>query len=163
LTCGVGSVIDFLMTLIPTKRIHEEEISVPQMRGCPQLVRTGRRGPDSTMPVRAYALSLQGARGRYYRDALRSACARCIPARRGHQDSKMPDGSSQSPPPAHTHRRDRGENWIKGKGNGIARCDIDGQRIARTGRGEKRIVRGVDLEAYLNSTNTIESRRQRSR
>ena len=152
--------VDFKVKFTPTKSFHEK-ISLPQMRVCTQLVRAGRRRPDPKMSMWSYALFISGVRGRYYRDALRCACSRCDSSCERDEDTEVSYGSQEF---ASTYDTDGGhsqQNWIKGKRNGITRCDIDGQRIARTSRGEKRVARWVDLETHGSSSKTIESRQHK--
>ena len=154
--------VDFKVKFTPTKSFHEK-ISLPEVRSETQLVRTGRRRSDPKMSVRAYALSLQRIGGRNYRDALRCACAGCDVTSRRDQDTQVPSSREKRASAYNSYGRHCEQNWIKGQRNGIVSRDIDGQRIARTGRGKKRAVRWVDLETHLDSTDTIESRQQRSR
>jgi hypothetical protein len=147
--------IDSVVKFTPTR--FYETLSMSQVRGETQLVRKGRRRSDPTMPLWSDQLPVQRAGGRGYHHALRSASAGCDVTRRRNKDSEVPASSSQCASPTHTYWGHRKQNWIAGERNGITRSHPDGQRVARTGRGEKRVVRWVDLEAYLNSTNTIES------
>lgn len=154
--------VDFDNINAPTPTRSHEKVSLPEMREQTQLVRSRGGRPDSKVSLRSYALSLSRVRGRHYRDAIRCACSGYNTTCGGHEDSQMPDGSSQPLSEKHTYWGDCGENWIKRKRNGIACRDADGQRVARTGRGEKRAVRWVDMEVDSNGSNIIESR-QRSR
>ena len=148
MTCWGGSMVNF----------GHEKISLPQVRCQAQLVRAGWRRSDSTLSMRTDELSVQRARGRCYRDALRSAGTRCHLASGRDQDTQVSSRSTKRVPTKYTYWGHRESNWIAGQGNGIASRNFDGQRTARKGRGETRVTRGQCLEADAGSSTTFESR-----
>lgn len=139
------------------------KVPLPQMRQQTQLVRNGRRGPSTTMPMRADKLPVQADGGRHYRATLRRASAGCDPACRGHENPQMFDCCKGLTSDAYHDRRHSQSNWIEGERNGIARSDPYGARTIGTCFCPERTSGGEYLEADDDCKGFIERTPQGSR
>ena len=148
--------LHIILALIPT-RPNENEISLPEVWKQALMVRRTRRRSGTAVPVRADSLSVPRVGRRDYYTALRSASAGCHPAIEGDQDLQVPACGTKRSPAYYTDGRDSEAGWIERKRNSITCRHIDGQGIARTGRGPKRAARWVDLETHFGSTTIIGS------
>ncbi len=155
--------LDFAMqlsALIPT-RPNDNAISMPQVRRV-FLVRERWRGFNSTLSLWTAPVPVSGTGGRHYCDVLRGAGARYNVTGERDENTQVSHSGSQRLPGDNQDRGDSEANWIKRERNGVSRSHIDGQGVARTGRGPKRAVRWVDLAIDSCGSKTIRNR-QRSR
>lgn len=146
-----------LLELLPT-RSNDHKISLPQMRRA-FMVRERWQRLTTKMSLWSASLPVSGAAGRRYRDALRSAGSRCLPPEDRHEDLPLSGSSKERISTDNQDRVNSGGNWIERKGNGIASCDLDGQRTIRASRRKKRFARWIDLAINRNSTKTTRNRR----
>ena len=148
--------LHILLALIPT-RPNEEKVSLPEVRKQALMVRRTRRRSGTAMLVRVDPLPVPRITRRDYYNAFRGASAGCHLAIEGDQDLQVFAGCAKRVPAYYIDGRDSGSCWFTRERNSFARRDIDGQRVARTGRGPKRAARWVDLETYFGSTTIIGS------